>query len=94
MAQARDGGAASPRGQERRRERIGACYAWNESRCTFVRCRYENVCSQCGGDHRKVHCREEGNMEWEVSHRGTDNASDIIGQTEYYLKLCIISVLG
>ena len=37
MAQARDGGAASLRGQERRkRERIGACYAWNESRCTFV----------------------------------------------------------
>ena len=54
MAQAQDGGTASPRGQERRkRERIGACYAWNESRCTFVRCRYEHVRSRCGGDHPK-----------------------------------------
>ena len=34
-----------------------------------------------------------GKHGWKVSHRGTDNASHIVGQTEYYLELCIISVL-
>ncbi len=58
--QGRDLGVAAPvRGLDRRkRERVGACYAWNEGRCTFVRCRYEHVCSRCGGEHRKPQCRE------------------------------------
>ena len=59
MAQARDGGAALLKSQERRkRERIGAYHAWNESQCTFARSHYVHVCSWCGADHRKVHCRE------------------------------------
>ena len=41
-----------------RRERPGPCFAWNEERCTFVRCRYDHVCAICGGDHRKAQCKE------------------------------------
>ena len=59
IVQARDIGAALPRGPERRkRERMGACYAWNEGKCTFLRCRYEHACSRCGGEHRKPQCRD------------------------------------
>ncbi len=51
--QGRDVGLMPPaRGVDRRkRERVGACYA-------LVRCRYEHVCSGCGGEHRKPQCRD------------------------------------
>ena len=42
----------------KRRDTRGACYAWNDSKCTFARCRYDHCCSKCGGDHRRAQCRE------------------------------------
>lgn len=68
---ARESGSTSVR---RKRERAGPCYAWNEGRCTFVRCRYEHVCSRCGGEHRKLQCRENQRR----MDRGTGGSSSII----------------
>ena len=45
-------------GEPRWKRDRGACYAWNEGRCGFARCRYEHICSRCGGDHKKAQCRE------------------------------------
>ena len=49
------------RGEEsppRRRIRRGACYAWNDGRCTAQPyCHFEHVCSKCGGEHRRSACR-------------------------------------
>ena len=41
----------------RKRERPGPCYAWNEGKCSFTRCRYEHVCSHCSGEHKKAQCK-------------------------------------
>ncbi len=47
--------------QRRRRGRRGACYAYNEGKCFLPYCRFEHVCSVCGGqDHRKSTCRSRG----------------------------------
>ena len=53
-------GGRQQRGQEVRRkwERAGPCFVWNEGWCAFTRCRYEHVCSQCAGDHKKDQCRD------------------------------------
>ena len=44
----------------RRRGRRGACYAFNDGRCSLPYCRFEHVCSVCGGEHRKSGCRTRG----------------------------------
>ena len=41
----------------RKRPRKGACFAWNDDRCTLLNCRFEHVCSKCSGDHRRSQCR-------------------------------------
>ena len=47
-----------PRGQERRRPPRGACFAWNDGRCSTPYCRFSHFCSRCGSsDHRKPQCR-------------------------------------
>ncbi len=46
--------------QRRRRGRRGACYAFNDERCTVPFCRFEHVCSVCGGEHKKSMCRARG----------------------------------
>lgn len=38
----------------------GACFAFNEGKCSFPYCRFEHVCSICGGEHRKTACRSRG----------------------------------
>lgn len=45
-------------GDDRRsgRGRSGACFAWNEGRCSFPYCRYRHQCSKCQGDHRATQC--------------------------------------
>ena len=42
----------------RKRERAGPCYAWNDGRCTFARCRYDHVCTRCGGEHKRGQCKD------------------------------------
>ncbi len=50
-----------PQGDTRRRRgRRGACYAFNDGRCSLPYCRFEHVCSVCGGEHRKPACRARG----------------------------------
>ena len=47
-----------PRGPERRRVTRGACFAWNDGRCTVPYCRFSHVCSRCSSpDHRRPLCR-------------------------------------
>ena len=41
-----------------KRERTGPCYAWNEGRCSYSRCRYDHVCARCKGGHKKFQGRE------------------------------------
>ena len=36
--------------------RKGACYTWNDGRCTTYPCPYEYVCSKCFGDHKRSTC--------------------------------------
>ena len=46
-----------PWGQERRRPPRGACFAWNDGRCSTPCCRFSHFCSRCGSsDHRKPQC--------------------------------------
>ncbi len=42
---------------KRRRAKSGPCYAWNDGRCSFRDCRYDHVCSQCQGDHKRSSCK-------------------------------------
>ena len=50
--------ARMPRGQERRRPPRGACFAWNDGRCSVPYCRFSHFCSRCGSsDHRRPQCR-------------------------------------
>ena len=47
-----------PRGQERKRLARGACFAWNDGRCTTPLCRFSHVCSRClSPDHKRPACR-------------------------------------
>ena len=41
----------------RKRPRRGACFAWNEGKCSAQYCRFDHVCSKCFGDHKRVVCR-------------------------------------
>ena len=45
-------------GQPKGKKRKGmVCFAWNDGRvCASVPCRYQHMCSRCGGDHRKLAC--------------------------------------
>lgn len=47
-----------PRGKEEkgRRRRRGACYAWNDGKCTTPYCRFDHVCSRCYGEHKRSVC--------------------------------------
>ena len=50
--------ARPSRGLERRRAPRGACFAWNDGKCTGPYCRFSHVCSRCGSpDHRRPLCR-------------------------------------
>ena len=50
--------ARMPRGQERKRPPKGACFAWNDGRCSTPYCRFSHVCSRCASsDHRRSQCR-------------------------------------
>lgn len=47
-----------PRVPERKRVARGACFAWNDGRCTVPYCRFGHVCSRCASpDHRRPLCR-------------------------------------
>ncbi len=38
-----------------KRQRVTACFAWNNGRaCASKLCCFQHICSRCGGDHRKV----------------------------------------
>ncbi len=54
----------------RRRGRRGACYAYNEGRCPLPYCRFDHVCSLCGGDHRRTSCRGRGLERQRAPERG------------------------
>jgi len=54
----------------RRRGRRGACYAYNEGRCSLPYCRFDHVCSTCGGDHRRTSCRGRGAERQRAPERG------------------------
>ena len=41
----------------RKRPRRGACFAWNDDRCTVQNCRFDHVCAKCSGDHRRSQCK-------------------------------------
>lgn len=44
-----------------RRGSARACFAFNDGHCAYANCRYEHVCSTCGGaDHKKEACRSKG----------------------------------
>ncbi len=46
-----------------KRRREVACFAWNDGRpCAVIPCRFQHICSRCGGEHRKAACppMEEG----------------------------------
>ena len=50
--------ARPPRSQDRKRPYKGACFAWNDGRCTAPFCRFNHVCSRCGSlDHKRLSCR-------------------------------------
>lgn len=49
-----------PEGRRGRSAARRACYAWNDGSCTAPKCRYEHVCSVCGGPHKKELCRARG----------------------------------
>ena len=42
---------------EPRRSWKGPCYAWNDGKCGAPYCRFEHVCSRCGGEHRRRFCK-------------------------------------
>ncbi len=43
-----------------KRRRVTACFAWNDSRpCAVIPCRFQHVCSRCGGEHKKSACPSE-----------------------------------
>ena len=46
--------------QMRRMGRRGACYAFNDGKCVSPICRFEHICSTCGGNHRRTVCRSRG----------------------------------
>ena len=47
----------SPGGTPRKKARRGPCYAWNDGACSAQFCRFEHVCSRCGGEHKRHNCR-------------------------------------
>ena len=55
--QARGGRREDRHHHETRRNWKGPCYAWNDGRCTAPYCRFEHVCSRCGGDHKRRVCK-------------------------------------
>ena len=45
--------------EQRRRRKTGACFAWNDGRCSrSPYCPFEHVCSKCFGDHRRAACKK------------------------------------
>ena len=47
--------------ERRRRQKRGACFAWNDGRCPRVPyCPFDHVCSKCFGNHRGEMCRVKG----------------------------------
>ena len=61
--------ARMPRGQERRKPPRGACFAWNDGRCSTPYCRFSHFGSRCGSsDHRKPQCHTR----LEADRRGKD----------------------
>ena len=59
-ASLRDEWRLKPGELRRKRPRKGACFAWNDGRCTTQNCPFEHVCSKCFGDHRRAACRSRG----------------------------------
>ena len=62
---------------QNKRNRKGACYAWNDRRCIAYPCSYEYVCSNCFGDHKRSMCGSGSKslevkvyMEVSISHLG------------------------
>ena len=55
----RRGRSSERRDQEpgRKRQRKGACFLWNDGKCSSARCRFDHVCSRCFGNHRRPACR-------------------------------------
>ncbi len=44
-----------------KRRRVTACFAWNDGRaCVAIPCRFQHICSRCGGDHKKSACPPTG----------------------------------
>ncbi len=40
-----------------KRRRVISCFAWNDGRsCAAVPCRFQHICSRCGGEHKKPAC--------------------------------------
>lgn len=60
MVQFKDFSAGPGRKEEsspRRRPSRGACFAFNDGKCLSPYCRFDHVCSRCGGNHKKAACR-------------------------------------
>ena len=60
LVQFRDLGAGPSRREEyepRHQLSRGACFAFNNGKCSSPCCRFDHVCTRCGGNHRKSSCR-------------------------------------
>ena len=52
-------GRKSP--EQRRKQRQGACFAWNDGRCArSPYCPFQHVCCKCFRDHKRAACRADG----------------------------------
>ena len=50
----REGGRTGEHSTKRRRR--GACYAWNDGRCSFPNCRFDHICLRCHREHKRPVC--------------------------------------
>lgn len=78
----------SSQGERKKKGRRGACFAWNDGHCPTPYCRFEHVCSKCGGDHKRQVCRGRG-REVPAAVQEAENT----GQSHDNLKDCELRII-
>ena len=79
--------------QRKRRGRRGACFAFNDGRCTAPHCRFEHVCSTCGGDHKRLSCRGQMRDPQRPKERETLNGTRALGRSTGS-QFCLLSTVS
>ena len=51
------------------------CRKWNSNNCTYPRCRYNHVCSGCGGGHPVVRCPARPHSSGQATYPGSSSLS-------------------